>query len=275
MADSVKIFNEYSNRDLEQRKVWYTPVVEAYDRGRPRYPEALIQRAIEAAHLSPDSTILEVGCGSGIATINFAQLGCAIDAVEPNRDFCQVAARRLAAFPKVQLFQESFEEWQVQPLAYEIVLAANAWHWISSGIKYVKASQTLREDGSLVLLWNLTLEPNHEVHQVLNQVYQAYAPAIAPEYEGREKQAEIAAGLGKPVGDSGLFEPPSTEIFPCEQTYSVDRYLDYLSSGSQYVALESQVRVNLFSGLRTAIKQQFKGEIHLFNLAAFQIARKI
>jgi protein-L-isoaspartate O-methyltransferase len=70
MTDSVKIFNEYSNRDLEQRKVWYTPVVEAYDRGRPRYPEALIQRAIEAAHLSPDSTILEVGCGSGIATIN-------------------------------------------------------------------------------------------------------------------------------------------------------------------------------------------------------------
>lgn len=89
MADSVKIFNEYSFRDLEQRKVWYTPVVSAYDRGRPLYPEALIQRAIEAAHLSPDSTILEVGCGSGIATINFAQLGCAIDAVEPNRDFCR------------------------------------------------------------------------------------------------------------------------------------------------------------------------------------------
>ncbi len=275
MADSVKIFNEYSNRDLEQRKVWYTPVVEAYDRGRPRYPEALIQRAMEAAHLCADSTILEVGGGSGIATIHFAQLGCAIDVVEPNPAFSQVAERRLAAFPKVQLFQQSFEEWQVKPQAYEIVLAANAWHWISSDIKYVKASQTLRADGSLVLLWNLTLEPSHEMYQVLNQVYQAYAPASAPEYEGREKQAEIVAGLGKSVGDSGLFEPPSTELIPCEQTYSVDRYLDYLSSGSQYVALESQVRANLFSGLRSALEQQFEGEIQLFNLAALQIARKI
>lgn len=274
MADRVKILNEYSNRDLEQRKAWYSPVVEAYDRGRPRYPGALIQRAIEVAHLCPDSKILEVGCGSGIATINFAQLGYAISAVEPNREFCQVAERRLASFPKVQLIQQSFEEWQVKPQAYQIVLAANAWHWISSNIKYVKAAQTLRDDGSLVLLWNSSLEPSHEVYQVLNQVYQAYAPAIAPEYEGREKQAEIVAGLGKPVENSGLFEPPSTEVIPCEQTYSVDRYLDYLSSGSQYVALESQVRANLFSGLRTVIEQQFKGEIQLFNLAAFQIARK-
>jgi SAM-dependent methyltransferase len=116
-----------------------------------------------------DSNILEVGCGSGIATINFAQLGYAIDAVEPNPKFCQVAARRLAAFPKVRLIQQSFEEWQVQPQAYQIVLAANAWHWVSSDIKYAKASQALREDGSLVLLWNLTLEPSYQVYQVLNQ----------------------------------------------------------------------------------------------------------
>lgn len=54
-----------------------------------------------------------------------------------------------------------------------------------------------------------------------------------------------------------------------------NRYLDYLSSGSQYVALESQVRATLFSGLRTVIEQQFEGELQLFNLAALQIARKI
>ncbi|WP_051035328.1 class I SAM-dependent methyltransferase [Crinalium epipsammum] len=123
---SAKIFNEYSNLDLEQRKVWYTPVVEAYDRGRPRYPEALIQRAMEAAHMTADSTILEVGGGSGIATIEFAILGCAIDVVEPNPAFSQMAERRLAAFPKVQLFQQSFEEWQVKLQAYSIVLSCYA-----------------------------------------------------------------------------------------------------------------------------------------------------
>lgn len=275
MADSLKLFNAYSNRDLEQRKVWYTPVVDAYDRGRPRYPEALIERSIEVAHLCPDSNILEVGCGSGIATLNFAQLGYAIDALEPNPNFCQVATRRLDLFPKVRLIQQAFEEWQLQSQAYQILLAANSWHWVSADIKYAKASQTLREDGSLVLLWNLTLEPSYPVYQVLNQVYQAYAPTIMPKYEGSDKQSQIIAGLGKPVGDSGLFEPPSTEIIACVQTYPVDRYLDYLSSGSQYVALESQVRATLFSELRAVIEQQFQGEIQLFNLAALQVARKI
>jgi protein-L-isoaspartate O-methyltransferase len=275
MADWVKLLNEYSNRDLEQRKVWYSPVVEAYDRGRPHYPQELIARSVEVARLTSDSKILEVGCGSGIATVEYAKLGYTIDAVEPNPEFCRIAERNFAEFPKVNLYQQSFEEWQVRPAEYQIVLAANAWHWIASDIKYVKASQTLRDGGALVLLWNLSLEPTIEVYQAFSKVYQQYAPTIAPEYEGREKQMEILRGLGRLVRDSGLFEPPTTETLPCERVYDADRYLDFLSSGSQYISLDPQVRELLFSGLRTTIEQQFGGKIRLFNLAAFQIAQKL
>ncbi|MCU0547793.1 MAG: class I SAM-dependent methyltransferase [Leptolyngbya sp. Prado105] len=275
MADWVKLLNEYSNRDLEQRKVWYSPVVEAYDRGRPGYPEDLIRKSIEAAHLAPDAKILEVGCGSGTATLDFAKLGYEIDAVEPNPEFCRIAARNFAEFPKVTLFQQSFEEWQVKPAEYQIVLAANAWHWIASDIKYVKASETLKEGGALVLLWNMSLEPSIEVYQALNRVYQQYAPTIAPQYEGRDKQLEILRGLGRLIRDSGLFEPPMIESSCCERTYDTERYLDLLSSYSQYVSLDPRVREALFLGLRTTIEQQFQGKIQLFNLAAFQIARKV
>lgn len=275
MADWVKLLNEYSNKDLEQRKIWYSPVVEAYDRGRPSYPEMLIQRSIELANLAPDSKILEVGCGSGTATVAFAKLGYAIDAVEPNPEFCRVAQRNFAEFPQVKLYPQSFEEWQVQPETYQIVLAANAWHWIASDIKYVKAAKTLRTGGALVLLWNMSLEPSYEIYQILNEVYQAHAPAIAPAYEGRDKQVEILSGLGKLVSDSGLFEAPVTELMPCERTYEVDRYLDLLSSYSPYVSLDPQVKEALLSGLRTTIEEKLNGEILLSNLAAVQVARKI
>jgi SAM-dependent methyltransferase len=274
MSNWVTLLNEYSSKDLEQRKIWYSPVVEAYDRARPRYPQQLIQRSMEVANLTPNSRILEVGCGSGTATVDFAQLGYAIDAVEPNVEFCRLAERNCAAFPQVKIYPQSFEEWQVRPKEYQIVLAANAWHWISTDIKYVKASQTLKDGGFLVLLWNMSLEPSYEVYQVLDEVYQAHVPTIAPKYEGRETQTEILEGLGKLVGDSGLFEYPITATMPCERTYQVDRYLDLLSSYSQYITLDLQVREALFSALRTTIKQQLNGEIQLFNLAAFQIARK-
>ncbi|MBW4443657.1 MAG: class I SAM-dependent methyltransferase [Plectolyngbya sp. WJT66-NPBG17] len=275
MSNWVEVLNEYSKKDLEQRKVWYSPVVEAYDRARPRYPKALIQRVVEVAQLSPGSKILEVGCGSGVATVDFARLGYAIDAVEPNLEFCRLAEQHCEPYPQVKVIPQTFEEWQVQSGKFQIVLAANAWHWISSDIKYVKASEALQNNGALVLLWNMSLEPSHEVYQVLNEVYQQVAPSIAPKYEGKETQEEILQGLGKLVGDSGLFASPTTESISCERVYEVDRYLELLSSYSQYIALDAPTREALFSGLKTTIDQQFEGKIQLFNLAAYQIAKKL
>ncbi|MEP0917081.1 class I SAM-dependent methyltransferase [Leptolyngbya sp. DQ-M1] len=274
MSNWVEVLNEYSTKDLEQRKVWYSPVVEAYDRARPRYPEALIQRVVEVAQLSPESRILEVGCGSGVATVDFARLGYAIDAVEPNLEFCRLAQQNCAAYPQVNIIPQTFEEWQVESGKYQIVLAANAWHWIASDIKYVKASEALQNNGALVLLWNMSLEPSREVHQVLDEVYQQIAPSIAPQYEGKDTQEEILQGLGKLIGDSGLFEAPVTETITCDRVYEVDRYLELLSSYSPYIALDAPTREALFSGLRSAIDQQFEGKIQLFNLSAYQIARK-
>lgn len=275
MPNWVEVLNEYSTKDLEQRKVWYSPVVEAYDRARPRYPEALIQRVIEVAQLSPESRILEVGCGSGVATVDFARLGYEIDAVEPNLEFCRLARQNCAAYPQVNIIPQTFEEWQVESGKYQIVLAANAWHWIASDIKYVKASEALQKNGALVLLWNMSLEPSREVHRALDEVYQQIAPSISPQYEGKDTQEEILQGLGKLIGDSGLFEAPVTETIACDRVYEVDRYLELLSSYSQYIALDAPTREALFSGLRSAIDQQFEGKIQLFNLSAYQIAKKL
>lgn len=272
MTNWVKLLNERSIMDLEQRKTWYSSAVEAYDRARPRYPKALIQRVVEVAQLSSESKILEVGCGSGVATVDFARLGYAIEAIEPNLEFCRLAEQHCKPYPQVKIIPQSFEEWQAEPKKFQIVLAANAWHWISSDIKYVKASQTLKDEGALVLLWNMALEPSREVHQRLDKIYQQYAPAIAPQYEGKETQEEILRGLGQWVNDSGLFETVSSESIPCEATYDVDRYLALLST--QYIALEVSTREALFSGLKSAIEQDYQGKIQLFNLAAYQIAKK-
>lgn len=275
MSNWVEVLNEYSKKDLEQRKVWYSPVVQAYDRARPRYPKQLIQRVVEVAQLAPQSKILEVGCGSGVATVDFARLGYTIDAVEPNLEFCRLAEQHCLDYPQVRIIPQTFEEWQVEPRKFQIVLAANAWHWISSDIKYVKASEALQENGALVLLWNMSLEPTYEVYQVLNQVYQDVAPLVAPKYEGRETQEEILQGLGKLISDSGLFGSPVQEAIECERTYDTERYLSLLSSYSQYIALEPATREALFAGLRSTIDQQLEGQIQLFNLAAYQIARKV
>ena len=79
MNNSEQIQNTYKNyRDdysLEQRKNWYSKVADAYNKTRPRYPQELINRTVELRLLSKNTKILEIGCGPGTATTEFAKLG--------------------------------------------------------------------------------------------------------------------------------------------------------------------------------------------------------
>ncbi|MFH7025297.1 MAG: class I SAM-dependent methyltransferase [Heteroscytonema crispum UTEX LB 1556] len=87
---------------MEQKKVWYSPVAEAYNKARPRYPQQLISRVVELTQLPPEAIILEIGCGSGKATISFAELGYSMVCVEPNPEFYQLARYNCAVYPNVE-----------------------------------------------------------------------------------------------------------------------------------------------------------------------------
>ncbi|CAM5672372.1 Class I SAM-dependent methyltransferase OS=Streptomyces rimosus subsp. rimosus (strain ATCC / DSM 40260 / JCM 4667 / NRRL 2234) OX=1265868 GN=SRIM_038490 PE=4 SV=1 [Streptomyces rimosus subsp. rimosus] len=52
---------------------------ERYDRARPRYPRALIDRILTAA---PGTGVLDVGCGTGIVARQFAAAGCRVLGVD-------------------------------------------------------------------------------------------------------------------------------------------------------------------------------------------------
>jgi protein-L-isoaspartate O-methyltransferase len=91
MKDLAQEIRSYSGRDFEERKHWYSPAAEAYNKARPHYPPSLVQQVIEIAQLSSESTLLEVGCGPGTATVSFAELNCSITCLEPNPDFYAIA----------------------------------------------------------------------------------------------------------------------------------------------------------------------------------------
>ncbi|HUD80594.1 MAG TPA: methyltransferase domain-containing protein [Streptosporangiaceae bacterium] len=52
-----------------------------YDRARPSYPGALIDRIIAG---SPGADVLDVGCGTGIAARQFQAAGCRVLGVDPD-----------------------------------------------------------------------------------------------------------------------------------------------------------------------------------------------
>ncbi|MBW4562776.1 MAG: class I SAM-dependent methyltransferase [Mojavia pulchra JT2-VF2] len=278
MKDSKQSKNWYSQvadtYTLEQRKNWYSEVANAYNRLRPRYPQKLIGRAVELAQLPADAIILEVGCGPGIATTAFAELGFSMICLEPSQEACQLARNNCAQYANVEIKNTLFEEWELEAERFNAVLAATAFHWVPPEIGYPKTAAALQDNGSLILLWNMTPQPQYEVYQVLNEVYQIHAPSVA-RYETSETQAKILQGFGQAVIDSGLFKGLVSEHLMCSVTYRTDDYLSLLSTYSPYLALNPQKRNSLFEDLRQVIENNFAGSIQISYLSAFHVAQKI
>lgn len=257
----------------EQRKNWYSEIADAYNKVRPRYPKQLIGRVVELAQLPPQAAILEIGCGPGIATVEFAQLGFSMICLEPSVSACRLARQNCAQYP-VEIKNTTFEEWELDTHSFNAVLAATSLHWVSPEIAYSKSAAALQNNASLILLWNKEPQPPYEVYQILNQVYQAQAPSVA-RYEDKSTQENILRGLGQDMINSNQFKDLVYEQLMCEVTYSVDDYLALLSTLSPYIKLESYQRDSLFENLREVLDKNCISSIQTSYLSAFHIAQKM
>ncbi|WP_017655119.1 class I SAM-dependent methyltransferase [Fortiea contorta] len=273
MEDIKQTIISYSNKDLEQRKNWYSPAAAAYNQARPHYPQEVIDQVVQIAQLSAESKILEVGCGPGTATVAFAQLGCAMISLEPNPDFFQLAQQNCQPYPHVEIQNTSFEEWTPEFLKFDAVLAASSFHWISPTIGYPKAANALKDSGSIILLWNKELQPSYEVYQRLSEIYQRHAPLL-DRYEDEKTQDDILQKLGNMSIDSGQFQDLIGGKITVELTYSVDKYLTLLNTYSPYIKLDADTKKLLFADLRDCIESNFGGALQLSYISAYHVAKK-
>lgn len=259
---------------LEQRKSWYSPVADAYNRVRPRYPEALISRVIELTQLLPtNALILELGCGPGNATVAFAQKGYDMLCIEPSEAAYQLAKQNCDSYPKVEIKNTTFEEWELEAEKFNAVLAATSIHWIASEIAYSKAAAALQNNGYLILLWNMLAQPAYKVWQSLHPAYQKYAPDLG-KYEDRANQTQRLKEFGQRVIDSGHFGGLVSEQVKWEVNYSIDDYLLLLCTYSTYIDLKPQQRDDLFAALKEILEQDATNNVQISYLSAFHIAQK-
>lgn len=261
-------------QSLTGKRTWYSAVASAYNRSRPRYPQELLDRVLDLVRLPERATILELGCGPGIATVALARLGFSILALEPSQEACQLARQNCAAYPNVEIENTSFEEWERQERQFDAVVAASSFHWISPEVASVKAARSLHSNGFLILLWNTPPQPEYDVYQsLLHEIYGEYAPSLA-KYEGQDEHQQNLDKVAREAIASGLFKDLVAENLTPKVTYSIDDYLALLSTLSPYIALQTETRDTLFNALKNQLTQNLGSNIELVYLSAFHIARK-
>jgi len=119
---------------------------ERFDRARPSYPVALVERIVAA---SPGPAVLDVGCGTGIAARQFQAAGCRVLGVDPDPRMAGLARQS-----GVEVEVAAFEAWDPAGRVFDAVIAGQAWHWVDPVAGAVKAAQVLRPGGRLAVFWN-------------------------------------------------------------------------------------------------------------------------
>lgn len=266
----------YYDRDLTQKRNWYSTVAEAYQETRPRYPQKLIKRVIELAQLAKGASILEIGCGPGTATVDLAERGFNLISLEPSQEAYQLARRNCARYPQVRIENTTFEEWELEVKTFDAVLAATSFHWIAPEIRYLKTASALKKDGFVILLWNTEVQPQTEIYQIFKQVYLDRVPSLVQFHEKeRTEQSQQLDRFGQTLIDSGYFKNLITEQCIREVSYSIDDYLKLLTTYSPYLNLEAKQRDSLLTSLRQTSIDNCIDRISGSYISAFQIGQKV
>jgi SAM-dependent methyltransferase len=141
-----------SGNSQQLLRTTFEQVPELYDRARPNYPPEVFDDLAALAQLRAAARIVEVGCGTGQATLPLAQRGYEITCVELGEQLAAIARRKLAGFLNVAVISANFESWQPAHAEFDAAVAFTAFHWIAPEVRYTKTASLLREHGTLAVV---------------------------------------------------------------------------------------------------------------------------
>lgn len=251
----------------------FDQVADDYDAVRPHYPAALIDDIITLTNLPVSGHILEIGCGTGQATIPFAQRGYRMTCLDIGPALAARAAANCRSYPNVTIHVAAFEDWSVQSEAFDLVMSATAFHWIPPEIGYPKAAQMLKSTGALAIFSNEHPTPYTNFFAEVQPIYQRVVPEWSHTQSSPTMDARIAATVAM-INETALFAPVIVKTYPWSRTYTTHEYLRLLNTYSNYRDLAPQQRTQLFAEIADVLKTQYGGTIMKPYLAVSYLAKK-
>jgi len=205
--------------------------------------------------------VLEIGCGTGQATVSLAARRYAVTAVELGASLAEVASANLVAYRSVEVLNEDFEWWQGPEAAFDLVVCATAWHWIDPATRLERVAAALRPGGVVAVIDTVHVAGTSDAFFAAAQrCYERWDPDTPP--------GLLLPGLDTlpPAGSHELdraeqFEDVELQRFGARHAYTAWPYLELLSTFSGHRALPADRLEGLFGCLRRLIDAEPKSMI--------------
>ena len=201
----------------------FGPVAAVYERGRPPYPKEALDWLLPAGR----PKVLDLGAGTGKLTRQVRARGLGVTAVDPSEGMLAELRKVLPGVPALPGTAESIP---VPDHSADVVLCAQAWHWVDPERAVPEVARVLSPGGRLGLIWNLRDESVEWVQRL--------GTLIGSREEMRRTE------LGPPFGAVEL------RSFAWSNPMDADRLADLVASRSYVILMADDERAALLGQVR-------------------------
>jgi len=256
---------------IEEAALSFNRSAEDYNAIRPGYPAEMFEYIISRAGISNNSSILDIGSGTGQSVLPMLKKGYQITCLEPGKNLFELLQANTKVFKEIELINNTFEEYQFSE-KFDLITAGTSFHWLDLKVSIPKIEQFLSNPGTLCVFWNKHPKPYTGFFAEVQKVYRDNFPT-----EGNQKSFKDLSSkkdnVLKQVRDSRIFKEELSWDHDWFINFTSAEYISLLNTFSDNILLPHLQREKLFSEIKELIDSKYEGmvtrpyrtELHLFN----------
>lgn len=244
----------------------YDTIPEEFEKWRPRYCDELFSTVIQYANITPKTSVLEIGPGTGQATEPFLKTGCDYLAIELGEHFVDFTKQKFSSYPNFHIINGDFETFDFQNRQFDLVFSAATIQWIPEEIGFPKIYDLLKPGGVLAMFMTRTDEktPNGALYDAIQKVYDAHFHV----------ETRYTCKLAYENVTHYGFTDFSYQDWKQQRFFNAEEYVQYLAATQvEHITLKEPYRSNFFSGVEKAVREA-GNRIVLNDTIALYLTRK-
>lgn len=210
-----------SNPNSKER---FTERVDSYVKYRPSYPVEALDFLYAKVGFSENSTIADIGAGTGIFSGLLLDRGSKVVAIEPNGAMRSAAESRYGDNARYASRAASAEETGLAEKSVDHIVCSQSFHWFDRAAAREEFRRVLTPGGKVALIWNSRRTQGTPFLEAFEKLLLDYGT----DYD------KVAHKNLKPDSFSAFYSEggPSLDVFASEQRLDADGVKGRLMSSS-------------------------------------------
>lgn len=229
-----------------------------YNNARPGYPKELYEDIMKFSNILKEDRILEIGAGSGIATIELAKFSSNIVVLEPGEGLINIAKSNLSEYKNIEYICDIFENCDFKEKSFDKIISATAFHWLDKETKFMNSHRYLKDNGYLILFWNSFCVKDNDLTKEINKLHSEYV--YNTNYVEDETNTNVNVKVlekiikrEKEMLDNDYFYILHLQRYMIDYIYNSQSYIELLNTFPDVVKLDSKVKEKFFDKIEKSI----------------------